>query len=66
MTPNDAHATPFKTPPAPPTVGAAGRPGPIVDSGAEAMRKLRDPFALQPVRATATAEPLPATGGTGG
>ena len=48
MTVNHDHATLFVAPPAPPAVQAiaAGRPEPAVNSGAEAMRRLLDPFAV--------------------
>ena len=57
MTVNHDHATLFVAPSAPPAVqaiAAAGRPEPAVNSGADAMRRLLDPFAVlqptQPVR----------------
>jgi len=46
---NHDHATLFVAPSVPPAVGAgpAGRPEPIANSGAEAMRRLLDPFAVR-------------------
>lgn len=49
MTPNHDHATLFLAPSAP----SAARPEPILDDGAAAMRRLRHPFAVPTVRATA-------------
>jgi hypothetical protein len=52
MTVNHDHALLFVTPSAPPAVqaivAAAGRPAATVNSGAEAMVRLRNPFAVQP------------------
>ncbi|MFF5289543.1 hypothetical protein [Paractinoplanes globisporus] len=47
MTPNHNHATLFVAPPATRGTEAAGRPRSTVDDGAEAMRRLRDPFAVR-------------------
>jgi hypothetical protein len=59
MTPNHDHATLFVAPPAPAAVEAAGRHGSTVADGAEAMRRLRHPFAVRPARATGSAEVPP-------
>lgn len=56
MTPNHDHATLFLAPAVPPAAETAGRPESTVDSGAAAMRRLRNPFAVQANRATAPAE----------
>ena len=51
MTPNHDHSTLFVAPlPAPGTDAAASR-RPAVDDGAEAMRRLRHPFAIRTVPA---------------
>ena len=50
MTSNLDHDTPFVSPPAPEPVRT-----PAVDDGAEAMRRLRDPFAVPPARPQARA-----------
>lgn len=46
MTPNDDYGTLFLAPPAPPGTEADGVPYPAVDDGAEAMRRLRQPFTV--------------------
>jgi hypothetical protein len=50
------YATLFLAPPATSAAEAAGRPISTIDCGATAMHRLRHPFAVQAVRATASAE----------
>jgi hypothetical protein len=52
MTPNHDSATLFVAPPEPPATGAAPKPRATVDDGAEAMRRLRHPFAVEQAPAT--------------
>jgi hypothetical protein len=59
MTLNHDHATLFVAPSTPPAVEAADRSESTVDDGAEAMRRLRHPFAVRPAEATASAEAFP-------
>ena len=56
MTPNHDHATLFLAPPSPSAVETAGKPESAIDSSATAMRRLRDPFAVQPAQGTCPAE----------
>lgn len=56
MTPNHDHASLFLAPPAPPADEAADESGQEAEAGAEAMRRLRDPFA---VHTDESAEPAP-------
>ncbi|MEV4624500.1 hypothetical protein AB0J74_38055 [Asanoa sp. NPDC049573] len=57
MTPNHDHATLFVAPAdAPEADAAASTPGPAADDGVEAMRQLRDPFAVQPAPAATPAD----------
>jgi hypothetical protein len=46
MTPNYDHGTLFLAPPPPAGTEADGGPHPAFDEGAEAMRRLRHPFAV--------------------
>lgn len=55
MTPDHDHALLFVAPADLAEGDAPSTPGPAADDGAEAMRQLRDPFALQPVPDTGTA-----------
>jgi hypothetical protein len=61
MTPNYDHATLFVAPAEPPAVEAAEQPRSTVDEGAEAMRRLRHPFAVRPAQGTTSTETFPAT-----
>lgn len=47
MTPNRDHATLFVVPLPPPDAEAVGSPRSTVDNSAEAMRRLRHPFAVR-------------------
>ena len=47
MTPNRDHATLFVAPLPPPGAEAVESPRPTVDDSAEAMRRLRHPFAIR-------------------
>ncbi len=61
MTPNHDHATLFQAPPAPPAGrAAAGQPQAALDDNDAAMRRLRDPFAVEAAPAATPAEAVPA------
>jgi len=47
MAPNYDHGTLFLAPPPPPGTEADGVPNTTVDDGAEAMHRLRQPFAVR-------------------
>ncbi|GAB1691008.1 hypothetical protein KRM28CT15_28110 [Krasilnikovia sp. M28-CT-15] len=57
MKPSHEHAILFLAPSATPAGETADKPGPAVDDGFEAMRKLRHPFTALPVPVTASTAP---------
>jgi hypothetical protein len=52
MAPNHDHATLFVAPPAPRASESTGKTESAVDDGADAMRRLRHPFAIRSAQAT--------------